>query len=126
MKITKKAKYALDAIGFIYSKQGEESPNVSSKQISKELDLSEGFLSLVMGELRNAGILKSKKGPGGGYLLGTSIEEITLNKVLLAIDESIKFKSDEERSSLCNEIENQLQLQLEEFGNISFNSFIKD
>lgn len=129
MKITKKTRYAIDAVGYIHNlvSKDEDTPRISSKQIATELGLSVHFLSLVMRELRIAGILKSKKGPGGGYLLGHKIESITLNSILNAINESIKLnRPDQNHSTLCKELEKRLQLEMNILADQPLISFLQE
>lgn len=116
MKLTKKTKYALDAIFFIYeeSKKGDEGTRLSAKEIASKLNLSVPFLSLVMRELRISKILKSKKGPGGGYLLGENFNSLTLNNILESINETIKLNQPEQNHSLlCQRLEIQLQKEMD-------------
>lgn len=44
------------------------------------------FLELILLELRNRGILHSKKGKGGGYFLGRAPAEVTLGEILRDIE----------------------------------------
>ena len=44
------------------------------------------FLELILLELRNAGILRSKKGKGGGYALARPAREVTLGQVIRVVD----------------------------------------
>ena len=44
------------------------------------------FLEAILLELKNAGILHSKKGKGGGYALARPAREITMGQVMRAID----------------------------------------
>lgn len=44
------------------------------------------FLEAILLELKNAGVLKSKKGKGGGYSLARPAEQITMGQVIRIID----------------------------------------
>ena len=44
------------------------------------------FLELILLELRNAGILRSKKGKGGGYALARPPREVTLGQIIRVVD----------------------------------------
>jgi Rrf2 family protein len=44
------------------------------------------FLDLILLELRNRGMLQSKKGKGGGYFLGRPPQKVTLGEILRDID----------------------------------------
>ena len=44
------------------------------------------FLDAILGELRNAGIVYSRKGPGGGYMLARAPSNIKIGQVIRTID----------------------------------------
>jgi Rrf2 family protein len=50
--------------------------------LAKDDDIPIKFLELILLDLKNGGILDSKKGPGGGYLLSRPPEKITLGSVI--------------------------------------------
>ena len=47
------------------------------------------FLELILLELRNAGILGSKKGKGGGYFLARSPASVSIGEVIRSLDGSL-------------------------------------
>jgi Rrf2 family protein len=55
-------------------------------KVAKEEGIPQKFLELILLELKNHGILQSKKGKGGGYLLGRAPSEIPLGTVIRIID----------------------------------------
>lgn len=59
---------------------------VSIKKISNNLDISHHFLTKVLQQLTNAGLLESMKGPKGGVQLTHSSDEIPLLEIVAAID----------------------------------------
>ena len=40
-------------------------------------------------KLKNSGIVKSQRGPGGGYKLGRNAQDITLLQIITAVEENI-------------------------------------
>ena len=54
--------------------------------MARDLDLPERFLVKILGLLVNAGILRSVKGPNGGYTLARPAKEVTLLEILEAVD----------------------------------------
>lgn len=58
----------------------------SVPEIAAHLELSPSFLSKVLSQLVESGILNSQKGPGGGVRLGKSARDIRLLEVIQAID----------------------------------------
>ncbi len=56
--------------------------------IAQRGEIPRKFLELILLELRNRGILQSKKGKGGGYFLGRSPQKITLGEIVRDIEGS--------------------------------------
>lgn len=55
-------------------------------EIALRNNLPKKFLDTIMLELRNAGFLRSKKGPGGGYALARPASEIRVGQVIRTLD----------------------------------------
>jgi Rrf2 family protein len=85
--LSKKTKYAINALVFI-AKNKDEQP-ISVSRISEEQNISQKFLESILTELRNARILNSKKGKYGGYSLNGAPEEIHMAKVMRLFDGAI-------------------------------------
>jgi len=82
--ISKKSKYALNALLHLTRKQGEGPVLIST--ISADENIPQKFLETILLDLRNAGILSSKKGKGGGYYLLKKPEDINIAQVLRIFD----------------------------------------
>lgn len=82
--LSKKAKYALKAL--LYLGKNEEKGVVLISEISAEEGIPKKFLEQILLELKKQGILQSKRGKDGGYLLGKTPEEINIGTVLRIID----------------------------------------
>jgi Rrf2 family protein len=80
ISLTQKAKYALKALVFL-AKEYETGP-VLITRIAESEGISRKFLELILLELKNQGVLQSKKGRGGGYWLARAPEEIYLGHVI--------------------------------------------
>lgn len=78
--LSKKTQYALKALGYLASKYGEGPVLIS--EISKEKKIPIKFLETILLELKQAGVLDSKKGKGGGYYLVQNPKKITLAKAI--------------------------------------------
>jgi len=50
------------------------------------------YLEQLFAKLRKASLVKSVRGPGGGYLLNVGPEEITLTEIIEAVDENIDLR----------------------------------
>ena len=63
---------------------------VSLPQIAERQNISLAYLERLFVMLRRAGLVVSAKGPGGGYRLARSTDEIRVSEVLAAVDEDIE------------------------------------
>jgi Rrf2 family protein len=78
--LSKKTQYALKALGYLAGKYGEGPVLIS--EISKTKKIPIKFLETILLELKQAGVLDSKKGKGGGYYLAQNPKKITLAKAI--------------------------------------------
>ena len=62
----------------------------SLSDISARQNISLSFLEQLFGKLRRAGVVESTRGAAGGYVLAHAATEITLDKIIFAVDEDIK------------------------------------
>jgi Rrf2 family protein len=85
--LSKKAKYAIHALVYL-AKTTTTEPILISK-IAEEQRIPRKFLEAILLDLRNAGILGSKKGKGGGYYLLKKAEDINLAEVIRLFDGAI-------------------------------------
>ena len=85
MIVTQSSQYGLIAVGYIALHQKEMELN--TKVISKEFNISLIFLRKTLTDLTKAGILLSKRGPFGGYVLAREPEKISLLEIIQAIEE---------------------------------------
>ncbi len=82
--ISKTARIALRAVLCVAER--EASGPVSAKTLARELDLPHNYLSKTMYRLVQNGVLAATRGRGGGYLLAEHAAEVTLGRVVEAID----------------------------------------
>jgi Rrf2 family protein len=82
--LTAKGKYTLKALAHLAT--------IGPGQTTQAIDIAEAnnipkkFLDAILGELRNAGMVFTKKGPGGGYMLARAPSEINIGQVVRTID----------------------------------------
>jgi len=82
--LSRKARYALRAL---YALANDESGGpVLIADLAEREHIPHKFLELILLELRNAGILRSKKGKGGGYALARPAREVTLGQIIRVVD----------------------------------------
>jgi Rrf2 family protein len=82
--LTAKGKYSLKALAHLATLQPGET--AQAIDIAKANNIPKKFLDAILGDLRNAGLVFSKKGPGGGYMLARAPSDIKLGHVIRTID----------------------------------------
>ncbi len=85
--LTKKAKYALNALVFIAENQ--LNGLVTSERIAQHTQLSRKFLETILNDLKKQGILSSIKGKQGGYQLQKPPQDIHLVEIIRLFDGAI-------------------------------------
>ena len=84
MNISKKAEYAIRAVISI-ARHANNNP-LQISEISKKESIPIKFLEQILLTLKNNGILNSKRGANGGYLLAKSKDDISIGMILDIID----------------------------------------
>lgn len=87
MQITTKARYAITAMLDLASNENNKPINLGV--ISKRQNISLSYLGQIFAKLRRQNLVRSVRGPGGGYLLNNPMNEISINNIIEAIDENI-------------------------------------
>jgi len=82
--LTKKAKYGLKAMADLAKLAPGETAFIT--EIAERNNIPKKFLDAILLELRKAGMLRSKKGPGGGYSLSKTTSEIMIGHVIRTLD----------------------------------------
>jgi Rrf2 family protein len=59
---------------------------VKGDRIAQAQDIPSNFLENILGDLRNAGLVASRRGADGGYWLARPAEEISLADIIRAVD----------------------------------------
>ena len=85
MRVSAKTDYALRATVELAAAQGSDGL-VKGEQIATAQGIPLRFLENILGDLRNAGIVESRRGIEGGYLLARPANEIALADVIRAVD----------------------------------------
>jgi len=87
MKMTTKGRYAVTAMLDVALHDNEGPVNLTD--ISKRQDISLTYLEQLFCKLKRNKLVESARGPGGGYRLALAADEITIAKVIYAVDEPI-------------------------------------
>jgi len=82
--LTKKAKYGLKAMVHLAGVAPGQTALVAD--IATANQIPKKFLDAILGELRNAGFVHSKKGKGGGYMLARAPAEISVGNLVRVLD----------------------------------------
>ncbi len=82
--LTAKGKYSLKALAHLAGL--EPGATTQALDIAEANNIPKKFLDAILGELRNAGFIYSRKGPGGGYMLARAPSEIKIGHVIRTID----------------------------------------
>lgn len=88
MRLSKRGEYGLRAMIMLAGTPHEDAPLpvVQIKEISEREKISSKFLEQILLTLKNAGLLHSKMGVGGGYYLARLPSEITLGQIFRVLD----------------------------------------
>ena len=84
MKISRSVSYALVAVGYIAENQ--EDSLVLAARVSKEYGIPQEYLLKIMQQLVRANVLKSKRGPRGGFSLACDPKEISMLQIIEAVN----------------------------------------
>ena len=87
MKLTTRGRYAVTAMLdlAIHAGQGP----VALAEISQRQHISLSYLEQLFANLRKSGLVKSTRGPGGGYGLMTSDDKVVISDIIEAVNESV-------------------------------------
>lgn len=100
MKLSKKAEYALRAI--IAMARSDEGTNFSIQEIAQGEQIPLKFLEQILLALKNGGLLRSKRGVGGGYQLILPPHRIPLGTIITLIDGPFDPLSRQDSSALSD------------------------
>ncbi|MFY4717845.1 RrF2 family transcriptional regulator [Streptomyces sp. LaBMicrA B280] len=84
MRISARADYAVRAVLELAVRQGNGP--VKAEEIAAEQGIPHKFLEGILGDLRRAGVVDSRRGGGGGYRLAREAAAITVADVIRGVD----------------------------------------
>ena len=82
MLLTRASEYALLSLDMI---RQSDAP-IGAEQLANKLSIPKSFLAKILQSLAKHGILESRKGAHGGFVLTKKISEITVNSIILAAE----------------------------------------
>ncbi|MDG2252824.1 MAG: Rrf2 family transcriptional regulator [Methylophilaceae bacterium] len=87
MKLTTKGRFAVTAM--LDLALNEASNPVTLSEISDRQSISLSYLEQLFSRMRRVGLVKSIRGPGGGYHTAMDYDAITIKKIITSVDEQI-------------------------------------
>ena len=84
--LSQKTRYALKALMLLADSERQKKGPVLISELAKKGNMPQKFLEAILLELKIQGILRSKKGKGGGYSLGRPPEDIKFGGVIRALE----------------------------------------
>ncbi len=87
MKISTRGRYALRLMMDIASMEGEAPVRI--KDIARRQQISEKYLEQIVSVLNKAGLVRSSRGPQGGYRLSRKAEDYTAGEIVSSIEGSL-------------------------------------
>ncbi len=88
MRLSTKGRYAVMAMVDLAA-NSNGSP-VALADIAERQEISLSYLEQLFAKLRKGGLVKSVRGPGGGYLLAYTADNTRVSDIILAVDEPIR------------------------------------
>ena len=93
MRLSTKGRYAVMAMADL-AKNGRNADGsdraVSLAEIAARQEISLSYLEQLFARLRKSGLVRSVRGPGGGYRLAKTAGETVVSEIVLAVDEPIR------------------------------------
>jgi Rrf2 family iron-sulfur cluster assembly transcriptional regulator len=87
MRLTTKGRYAVTAMLDLALRQGKGP--ISLAEISERQGISLSYLEQLFTRLRKSELVRSTRGPGGGYSLSRPADDIAVAEVIIAVDEKV-------------------------------------
>ncbi len=88
MKLSTKGRYAVMAMVDIAAHF--DGKPIALADVAERQEISLSYLEQLFSKLRHGSLVKSVRGPGGGYLLAHAAKDTRIADIILAVDETIK------------------------------------
>ena len=89
MRLTSKGRYAVMAMADLALHGGAERA-VPLQEVARRQEISLSYLEQLFARLRRRGLVKSLRGPGGGYRLAREAEHTNIADIVMAVDEPLR------------------------------------
>lgn len=101
MRLTTKGRFAVTAMLDLALNSG--SGPVTLSNISERQKISLSYLEQLFGKLRRSSLVKSVRGPGGGYHLARAPELLSVADIIIAVEETMDSRQCEGRENCAGE-----------------------
>ncbi len=105
MILNNKGKYAVTAILDLCNFENTSQSKIKTVKlddIAQKHTMPLPYLEQIFANLRRSGIVKSKKGPGGGYFLAKKPDQISISQIIAATGEKLRMTSCTKPNESCN------------------------
>lgn len=131
MRLTTRGRYAVTAM-LDLALHYDRGP-VSLAEIAERQGISQSYLEQLFARLRRNGLVDGLRGPGGGYKLGRSGDEISVADVIDAVNETVdatrcggQRNCHGEQRCLTHDLWEELSCQIRDFlNNVSLNELVR-
>ena len=89
MRLSTKGRYAVMAMADLARREGDATRAVALSEIAERQEISLSYLEQLFARLRRKGLVKSARGPGGGYRLARTAVETSIADIVHAVDEPL-------------------------------------
>jgi Rrf2 family iron-sulfur cluster assembly transcriptional regulator len=90
MRLSTKGRYAVMAMADLARREHEAARAVALADIAARQEISLSYLEQLFARLRRKGLVKSARGPGGGYRLARTADATTIADIVHAVDEPLR------------------------------------
>lgn len=90
MRLSTKGRYAVMAMADLARRECDAARAVALADIAARQEISLSYLEQLFARLRRKGLVKSARGPGGGYRLARTAETTSIADIVHAVDEPLR------------------------------------
>jgi Rrf2 family iron-sulfur cluster assembly transcriptional regulator len=90
MRLSTKGRYAVMAMADLARRESDAARAVALADIAERQEISLSYLEQLFARLRRKGLVRSARGPGGGYRLARGADETTIAEIVHAVDEPLR------------------------------------
>jgi Rrf2 family transcriptional regulator, iron-sulfur cluster assembly transcription factor len=130
MRMSTKGRFAVNSMIDLALREGAGPVALAAIAARQQISLS--YLEQLFSRLRRSGLVASTRGPGGGYTLGRSLNDISVADIVLAVEEPSDYEVENgERGRRGDELTGALwdqlgEVMLRHLGTVSLKSMVDD